>query len=118
MKDVIRVLKGEGTVGAPGAAGAPDDLAELVRRRVPQIVLVTAGAGITLIGLSDALEELLPPDAKLLTVIFAVAAVVASGVVGWFHGEKGRQRAPTIEWALLAMVAAAWLVVSWFAVAS
>ena len=77
-----------------------DDLAELVRRRVPQIVLVTAGAGMTLIGLSDAMEEMLPPDAKLLTVIFAVAAVVASGVVGWFHGEKGKQRAPTIEWAL------------------
>lgn len=116
VKDIKRVLKGDaGGVGA--GAGAPDDLAELVRRRVPQIVLLTAGGGITLIGLSDALEELLPPDTKLLAVIFAVAAVVASGVVGWFHGEKGKQRAPTIEWALLGLVAAAWLVVSWFAVA-
>lgn len=117
MKDVLRVLEGDGGAVGTATAGPGADLAEVVRRRVPQIVLLTAGAGITLIGLSDALEELLPPDAKLLTVIFAVAAVVASGVVGWFHGEKGKQRAPGIEWALLALVAAAWLVVSWFAVA-
>jgi len=117
MKDIMRVLKGEGSAGPAAAAGSQDDLAEVVRRRVPQIVIITAGAGITLIGLADALEELLPPDAKILAVIFAVAAVVASGVVGWFHGEKGKQRAPTIEWALLGLVALAWLVVSWFAVA-
>ncbi|HSG09674.1 MAG TPA: serine/threonine-protein kinase [Longimicrobiales bacterium] len=115
VKDIIRVLKGD--EGAGGASAAVDDLEELVRRRVPQIVIITAGAGITLIGLADALEEMLPPDAKLLAVIFAVAAVLASGVVGWFHGEKGKQRAPTVEWALLGLVAAAWLIVSWFAVA-
>lgn len=116
VKDIIRVLKGDSVAGGAAGPGA-DDLEELVRRRVPQIVIITAGAGITLIGLADALEEMLPPDAKLLAVIFAVAAVVASGVVGWFHGEKGKQRAPTIEWALLGLVAAAWLIVSWFAVA-
>jgi hypothetical protein len=117
VKDITRLLRSESKAVVDGAPGTGDDLAELVRRRVPQIVIITAGAGITLIGLSDALEEMLPPDAKLLTVIFAVAAVVASGVVGWFHGEKGKQRAPAIEWALLGLVAVAWLVVSWFAVA-
>jgi len=115
MKDVIRGLNNEGTVGALVGAGNPDDLAELVRRRVPHIVIITAGAGITLIGLVA--DTGLPDEVRTLTVIFVVAAVVASGVVGWFHGEKGKQRAPTIEWALLGLIAVAWLVVSWFAVA-
>jgi len=116
-RDIIRVLKGEGEVGALVGAGAPDDLAELVRRRVPQIVILTAGAGAALIGVADALEGYIGNVGVLLTVIFVVAAVVASAVVGWFHGERGKQRAPAIEWALLALIGAAWLVVSWFAVA-
>jgi serine/threonine-protein kinase len=121
VKDVLRLLKGEpttpGASGSTASSGTNDDLAELVKRRVPQIVLLTAGIGITLIGLSDALEDLLPSDAKLLTVIFVVAAVVAAAVVGWFHGEKGKQRAPAVEWVLLGLVGVAWLVVSWFVVA-
>jgi len=115
-KEAIRVLKGGAATG--DSADTAGDLAEVVRRRVPQIVLVTTGVAVTLIGLSDAMEEMLPDNVKLLTVILAVAAIVASGVVGWFHGEKGKQRAPTIEYLLLGLVAAAWLVVSWFAVAS
>lgn len=115
MKDVIRGLNNEGTVGALVGTGGPDDLAELFKRKVPQIVVITSGAGLGLISVVSDLD--LPDKARLLTVIFVVAAVVASGVVGWFHGLKGRQRAPAIEWALLGLVAAAWLVVSWFAVA-
>lgn len=114
-KEAIRVLKGGSATGDPAAN--PGDIAEVVRRRVPQIVLVTTGVAVTLIGLSDAMEEMLPENAKLLTVVFSVAAVVASGVVGWFHGEKGKQQAPAIEYVLLGLVAVAWLVVSWFAVA-
>ena len=98
------------------SGGRADDLAELVKRRVPQILLVSAGAGVTLIGLADALEDLLPTGSKLLTVIFVVAGVLAAAVVGWFHGERGRQRAPVMEYVLLTAIGVAWLAVSAWAV--
>lgn len=113
-RDVLRVLKGDVAEAAPvqGAGADALDVEALLKRRVPQIVLVTLGVGVTLIGLADALEDLLPDQAMLLTVVFVVAAVVASGVVSWFHGEKGRQKAPAIEWVLLSLIALGWLVVS------
>lgn len=114
-RDVARVLRGgdpaAGESLAPGSTD-PLDVEALVKRRVPQIVLLTLGVGITLIGLADALENLLPDEAMLLTVVFVVAAVAASGVISWFHGEKGRQKAPAIEYVLLALIAVGWLVAS------
>ncbi len=118
--DVVRILEGRTGGGADSQGeSVGGDLAELVKRRVPQIVLVAIGGAITLIGLADALEDLMPPDSKLLTVVFSVAGVVASAVVAWFHGERGEQRAPVIEYLLLGLIAAAWLVVSgWIIVTS
>lgn len=112
-RDVVRALESGGAV-APGSSAETDatDLQALVKKRVPQIVLLTLGAGVTLLGLADALEDLLFEDAMLLTVIFVVAAVIASAVVAWFHGEKGRQSAPAVEYVLLALIAAGWLAVS------
>ncbi len=117
--DVVKILEG-GSATVPAADGvAPgNDLAELLKRRVPQVVLLAVGGAITLISLADALEDLLPADSKLLTVIFSVAAVLASAVLAWFHGERGRQQAPLVEYLLLALIAAGWLVVSgWVLVA-
>lgn len=89
-----------------------NDPAELIRRRVPQIVLFTVTAGAGLIGLTNALENLLPPDSMLLTVVFVVAAVLASAVISWYHGAKGTQRAPAVEYLLLGLIVLGWLVVS------
>lgn len=113
-RDVVRALEPEGSPAGEGAAEDPlaSDLQAVIERRVPQIILLTVGVGITLIGLADALEKYLPEDGMLLTIVFVVAAVVASGVVAWFHGKKGRQRAPTIEYVLLALVALGWVAVS------
>jgi hypothetical protein len=33
-------------------------------------------------------------------------------VLSWFHGEKGKQKAPVIEYVLLGLIAVAWLVVT------
>lgn len=119
-RDVIRALQGDPATGASavmgGAGVKPGDLTELVKRRVPQIVLVAGGVGAGLIQLADAMEDLLPPKTKLLTVIFVVAAVLASAVIAWFHGERGRQRAPSIEYVLLSLIGLAWLVVTVLAV--
>jgi len=120
--DVVKILEGGDSAATPAAGvkeSAATDLAELLKRRVPQVVLLAVGGAITLIGLADALEDLLPAKSKLLTVVFSVAGVVASAVVAWYHGERGRQRAPLIEYFLLALITLAWLVVSgWIVVAT
>jgi len=116
-KDAVRALEraaSPASAGRPGTTGA--DPAELVKRRVPHVVLFTMGIGVTLIGLADAMEDILPADSILLTVIFVVAAVLASAVIAWFHGERGKQRAPAIEYVLLGLIGAGWLVVSVVAV--
>lgn len=115
-RDVARVLEVGGESAGAAPTPQPGDVGELVRRRVPQIVLFTVGIGVTLIGLADALEELLPSQAKLVTVIFVIAAVLASAVVGWFHGERGRQKATPLEYLLLGAIAIAWSVATVLAV--
>jgi hypothetical protein len=52
----------------------------------------------------------------ILTVIFVVSAVLASAVIAWFHGQKGTQRAPAAEYALLGLIGLVWLVVTVMAV--
>ncbi|HSW30388.1 MAG TPA: serine/threonine-protein kinase [Longimicrobiales bacterium] len=117
-KDALRALEGGGAAGAAGAQPGTSaaDPAELIRRHVPQIVLFTIGIGVGLIGLSNAMESFLPADSTLLTVIFVVAAVLASAVIAWFHGQKGTQRPPAIEYVLLGLIGMVWLVVSVLAV--
>ncbi len=121
-RDAVKALESGAAAGTqlPGSGAASDpgdsDLGKLLRRRVPQIVLLVAGAGAGLIQLADSLEDLLPPKTKLLTVIFSIAAVLAAGVISWFHGERGRQRMPFLEYVILGLLGLAWLVVSVFAV--
>ncbi len=116
-RDVVRALGHQmspGTAAAGGHAGHADehDLTKLLKRRVPQIVLIVAGAGVGLIQLVGSLNDLLPPKSQLLTLIFVAAAVLASAVIAWFHGERGRQRAPFLERVLLGLIAVAWLAVT------
>ncbi len=114
-RDVVRQLEHQGVE----VAGAPEDLTDiqqLLKRRVPQFVLIALGAGFGLIDLVSNLGTLLPAKSELLTVIFVVAAIIASAVLSWFHGEKGTQKAPAIEYLLLGLIAAGWIAVSVYAV--
>ncbi|MDT8340966.1 MAG: serine/threonine-protein kinase [Longimicrobiales bacterium] len=114
-QDVARALRG-GYSGARSAAGEaipamPEgaDLQTLLRKRVPQVVLITGGVGF---GIAQLVEGF--GDARLYTATLALiaAAVAASAVVAWFHGERGRQRAPLLEWVLLSVIGAAGLALS------
>lgn len=54
-----------------------------------------------------------------MTLAFAVCGVAASGVIAWFHGQRGDQEAPLIEYFLLGGVAVTWLALSgWIVLAS
>lgn len=121
--DIVRMLESEGAGGAlrpTGRGHEQADLQELVRRRVPQIVFVTAGVGWLLLELSSQLVDggVLPNVFYRLTLPFVVAGVLASTVVSWFHGERGHQRAPLLEYVLLALVAVLWVGASVWIVAA
>jgi serine/threonine protein kinase len=113
--DVARALE-DGA--APGAAladgGEAPDLSGLIKRRVPQIVLVTAAAGWGLIQVVDQFSQhdLVAAVVYPLTLAFAAAAVLTSTVIAWFHGAKGKQRAPAVEYVLLGLIVIAWAGVS------
>ena len=97
--------------GTGGRTGHENLLGSLLRRRFPQIVVVTAGGGgVVLTGISQVVEMI--PLSRIwyhLALATYVLGVVASAVVAWFHGEKGKQKTGLIEIALLAMIAVAWI---------
>lgn len=102
--------------GGGGFGNGADDRTGLFRKRMPQIVLATAGVGFALlqgVGLmTDEERSILPPVMFTLTLALAGAGVVASAIIAWFHGEKGRQKAPPAEYGILAVLAVAWLSLS------
>lgn len=117
--DVVGALEemaGRGQSGAAPSGGlaASDGGTGLLRKRMPQIVLVTAGVGYAVLQGVGLLTEqgIMPSITFRLTLIAVVAGVLASAVVAWFHGEKGRQKAPKVEYAILGAIALAWLAVS------
>ncbi|HUE77714.1 MAG TPA: serine/threonine-protein kinase, partial [Longimicrobiales bacterium] len=83
----------------------------ILRRRVPQIVSGTFAAGLVFLGLvMGAVDiERLPDVAFELALDAVVWAVLASGVLAWFHGEEGPQEMPAVEKWILAGVGAGWL---------
>ncbi len=119
--DVVRILgtrrpETSAATLAPPASGSPAevDIGELIKRRVPQIVAMAAMGGVAVVGLMSELVGSYgwPRFVLDLTVASAVAAFFASGVLAWFHGEAGRQKAPKIEFVLLGAIAVGWLVAS------
>lgn len=116
--DVVRILSRPVAPPVPHpAAAAADgemDLAELIKRRVPQLVALAITAGVTLIGLAGAGVEFygLPRLGLDLTIVFAVALVLVSLVGSWYHGAAGRQKATPVEWLMYAAIATVWLGVS------
>jgi len=108
--DVVRTLDDRAPGPVAGGPAETSDLQELVKRRVPQIVLITIAAGWLLLQGMDQLVDrgVLGDIAYRLTLPFVGAAVLVSTVIAWFHGQKGKQRAPVVEYVLLAVTAALW----------
>lgn len=85
----------------------------LVRRRLPQIVVVTAVVGTFALGQVDSFEDrgVVPPGTYKLALDTFICAVAASGIIGWFHGKKGRQKVTPLEVGLLLAVGVVWILV-------
>lgn len=101
LEDVLGSRTGAGVV--PGDS----EFALLIRKRVPQVVVVTAGLGYGFTEwVSTWIEnDLVRGSAYTASLVLAATGVALSGIVAWFHGERGRQRAPAVEFVLLAVVA-------------
>jgi serine/threonine-protein kinase len=123
--DAERVLSGEamGSIG-PKSSGSVEehaDFQQLLKRRVPQIVLVAGAAAVGFIQFVGQLVELekLGPVFFDLSFPLATCGVAAATVVAWFHGERGKQDANVLEWILLSIIAVLWIAISgWMIVQS
>jgi serine/threonine protein kinase len=96
---------------APSPADTVDLLNVLLRRRVPQIVAVTAVLGLAVLGFFDMLadRDVVPEVAFRLALATVGCLLGASVIVAWFHGERGEQRVTALEVLLLVVVGAVWL---------
>lgn len=119
--DAARILSADPKAGGgdsqsrTGGIDDPVSLDELFTRNVPRIVGMAGAAGLGLIGFTATLVEMevLERDPYFfLTLPLAACAVMAATVVGWFHGEKGRQEASMLEWLLLSLIGIAWVMAS------
>jgi hypothetical protein len=54
--------------------------------------------------------ESMPNWAFTESLATGVAIILASVVIGWFHGAKGRQRVPMVEYVALSVIVVAWLI--------
>lgn len=114
---VARLLDSAGEPAAPSTPGdgpEPGTLERVFRRRLPQFVVVAGASGWVLLQIVDQLVQqgLLPRVVYALTLNLVGFGLVATGIVAWFHGEKGAQDVrPTEVW-LLVLVAVGWIAAS------
>ncbi len=81
--------------------------AEVKQRRITQIVLTYLAGGWMALAVVDQVvdREVLPPVAYRVALTLYLFGAVVALIVGWYHGEKGHQKASPTELTLLALVA-------------
>lgn len=80
---------------------------ELKDRRLFRIIFSAVAGGWVLLEAVGSLTEqgVLPAVSYRVGLVWYVATVLAAVVVGWYHGEKGRQKATVVEIGILAIIA-------------
>jgi serine/threonine-protein kinase len=108
--DVARALEGGGAEEVPAgtvtSVEEPADLGTLIKKKVPQVVFI---AGVVGFGFTEFVQSLqdggvIRQAAYPASLVLAASGVLGATVIAWFHGEKGRQRAPFIEYVLLSLI--------------
>jgi serine/threonine protein kinase len=115
--DASRLLRGEivTTGGHPayGSGSVEDvaDLQQLLKRRVPQIVLLAIGVAIGFVQVVAMLREMwdLPQVIFDVSLFSAVCGIAGATIIAWFHGEKGKQKMSILEGILLSLIVVIWL---------
>lgn len=72
---------------------------EIKQRRITQIVVAYLAGGWMVLAVVDQVvdREVLPPVVYQVSLTLYLFGIAAALVVGWYHGEKGAQRAPMSE---------------------
>lgn len=99
---------------SPDTSGHNGDLlSSLLRRRLPQMVVVTGAVGYALLSFVEQLADrsVLPEVAYKHALNTFICGLAAAMVIGWYHGARGRQRVTPLEIILLAIIALAWALV-------
>lgn len=91
---------------------------ELRERRIFRIVAAYAAGGFLILeGLNQLIERgILPEIAYRVGLEWYLGGLVASLIIGWHHGEKGRQDIPRVEMASLGGLGAVMLAVTFFTI--
>ncbi len=116
--DAARILSGEAPPGSlahtSGSVEEAADLQQLIKRRVPQIVVVAGAVSWGFISFVGLLVDMgsLGPVFWNLSLPFAACGVAAATIVAWFHGEAGKQEANVLEWILLSVIGVLWVTIS------
>lgn len=78
-------------------------LKQLRQRRIVQIVVGYAAAGWIVLEATDQFVErgILPEFLYPVVLIWYLIGFMAAGIIGWYHGERGDQKAPAVEIVLL-----------------
>lgn len=82
---------------------------QIRQRRLFQIVVSYLAAGWIALEVVDQLtqQDIIPVVSYQIALVWYLAGIPAAFLVGWHHGEKGRQRAPRSELAVLFLLLAA-----------
>ncbi len=98
-----------GTAAGMDPRGDGNVLESLLKRRLPQTVVVTGAVGLAGLGFIAMLADVLDKPIFQAALATFVCSLIGSGVVAWFHGEKGPQRVTPLEVVLLGFLAVVWI---------
>jgi serine/threonine protein kinase len=93
------------------APGDPNVLEALLKRRLPQTVVVTGAVGLAGLYFIAMLADVLDKPIFQAGLATFVCSLIASVVIAWFHGEKGPQRVTALEVVLLALIVVVWVAI-------
>jgi serine/threonine-protein kinase len=112
-EDVLKRLQASpsSATSAPNSVAPPQDGLMLAKRRWPQIVSSTTVAGVGLLGLVMGAIQIgiFEVPAFWFTANLVGWGIAVSGVVAWFHGERGPQKPTLIEVVLVGALVLGWL---------
>jgi serine/threonine protein kinase len=113
---IVEALRDEtGAVHQRDSSPPPPEnlLDSLIRRRLPQIVAVTGVVGIAAHGFIAELADrgIVPEVIYQVALATFICAFVASVVIAWFHGKKGKQKVQPLEVSILVVLGIIWILV-------
>jgi len=98
-----------GGLEGPEASAELKVLESLLKRKLPQTVVVTGAVGLAILYFIAMLADVLGNPMFQAALATFVCSLIASVVIAWFHGEKGPQRVTPLEVVLLALIGLVWV---------